>query len=48
MPTLKDEIGKRHAFSGPEEEAHLNMLRTASLLDAAFAPLAPPQASPSL
>jgi DNA-binding MarR family transcriptional regulator len=39
MSTLKDEIGKRHAFASPEEEAHLNLLRTVSVLDAAFAPL---------
>ena len=39
MSTLKDEIGKRHPFTSPEEEAHLNVRRTASVLDAAFAPL---------
>ena len=39
MSTLKDEIGKRQPFTSPEEEAHLNMLRTVSVLDAAFAPL---------
>lgn len=35
MP-LKDEIGKRHAFTSPEEEAYLNLLRTASALSAPF------------
>ena len=39
MTTLKDEIGKCEPFSSPEEEAHLNLLRTVSVLDAAFAPL---------
>jgi len=33
MPTtLKDEIGKRHPFASPEEEAYLNILRTATAL----------------
>jgi DNA-binding MarR family transcriptional regulator len=39
MPTLRDEIGKRHPFSSPEEEAYLNMLRTVSVLEAGIAPL---------
>ncbi len=39
MSTLRDEIGKRHPFASPEEEAHLNLMRTLSVLDAAFAPL---------
>jgi DNA-binding MarR family transcriptional regulator len=39
MPSLKDELGKRHAFASPEEEAYLNMLRTVSVLGAGFSPL---------
>lgn len=39
MSTLEDEIGKRHPFSSPEEEAHLNLMRTVAALDAAFAAL---------
>jgi DNA-binding MarR family transcriptional regulator len=39
MSTLKDEIGKRHPFSSPEEEAYLNMLRTVSVFEAGLAPV---------
>ena len=38
-PDLRSEIGKKKPFDLPEEEAHLNMLRTGSLLDAGFAKL---------
>ena len=38
-PDLRTEIGKKKPFDLPEEEAHLNMLRTSSLLDAGFARL---------
>lgn len=34
--TLKDEIGKRGRFSGPEQEAYLNLLRTAATLSPDF------------
>jgi DNA-binding MarR family transcriptional regulator len=36
---LQHEIGKRHPFHSPEEEAHLNLLRTAVVLDAGHARL---------
>jgi DNA-binding MarR family transcriptional regulator len=39
MPTLKDELGKRHPFASPEEEAYLNLLRTVSVFEASFAHL---------
>ena len=39
MATLKEEIGKRNAFSSPEEEAYLSLLRTVSVLEAPFAHL---------
>ena len=39
MPTLKDELGKRHPFASAEEEAYLNLLRTVSVLGAGFAGL---------
>ncbi len=38
-PDLSIEIGKKKPFDLPEEEAHLNILRTGSMLDAAFAKL---------
>lgn len=38
-PDLRTEIGKKKPFDLPEEEAHLNILRTGSLLDAGFARL---------
>lgn len=34
--TLRDELGKRHAFESPQVEVHLNLLRTATTLSAAF------------
>ena len=37
--SLKDEIGKRGAFAGAEQEAYLNLLRTASVLGCDFARL---------
>lgn len=39
MPTLREELGKRHSFSSAEEEAYLSMLRTVSVLEAGIAPL---------
>lgn len=37
--TLADEIGKKKPFESPEQEAHLNVLRTAAWLSAPFAEL---------
>ena len=39
MPALREELGKRHPFSSPQEEAYLNLLRTVSALGAASAGL---------
>ena len=39
MPELRHEIGKRHDFDSPGEEAYLNLIRTASRLEAGFAAL---------
>ena len=36
MKSLRDEIGKQHPFDLPEEEAYLNIRRTAALLDRRF------------
>lgn len=41
-PDLRTEIGKKKPFDLPEEEAYLNLLRTGSMLDAAFARLLRP------
>lgn len=38
-PDLRTEIGKKKPFDLPEEEAHLNILRTGSMLEAGFARL---------
>jgi DNA-binding MarR family transcriptional regulator len=35
-PTLQHEIGKRKPFDAPEQEAFLNLIRTASVLSAGF------------
>ena len=37
--TLADEIGKKKPFESPEQEAHLNVLRTASVLAGRFGTL---------
>lgn len=39
MPTLAQEIKKRNPFDSPEQEAMLNLVRTAARLSAAFEPL---------
>lgn len=35
-PSLRDEIGKRDPFASPQQEAYLNLLRTADVLQAEF------------
>jgi DNA-binding MarR family transcriptional regulator len=39
VPTLAQEIKKRHPFESVEQEAMLNLIRTAARLSAAFEPL---------
>lgn len=39
MPELRHEIGKRNPFETATEEAYLNLVRTASILEAGFAAL---------
>ncbi|MEL7485054.1 MAG: MarR family transcriptional regulator [Planctomycetota bacterium] len=36
MTSLREQIGKRHAFDLPEEEAYLNVIRTAALFTCEF------------
>ncbi|GAB5497374.1 MAG: MarR family transcriptional regulator [Phycisphaerales bacterium] len=36
MPNLQDEIGKKQPFDMPEEEAYLNIRRTAAALESEF------------
>ena len=35
-PSLKEEVGKRTGFESPEQEAFLNVMRTAAFLEAGF------------
>ncbi len=42
LRTLADEIGKKKPFESPEQEAHLNVQRTASVLGAPFGALFKP------